>query len=457
MQVRVESLGASNLPEGCYVAVRFGDVQKQSQYDPSKIYRFSEMRRFGKIDLYQKVGTGDLNWNMNQTHEQVCNVDGPLGAAIQLKVSLSAVSPPDVKSSVPTPREARAKVASDKARTYLGEHGIENLLAGTMRSLLKAMPEDPSHFIIDYIARTAPPKTPIPGPPTIKSAEEPVHQHTVLADVGKYDARLADCLETASRRLKELKRPDFVYKPSVSSMVTPLLPALNPNETPSRLTVLTASPTGSRPIFCVPAFAFKPSVASLSLPVLTPLQRRPLLPVRTDLQGSHILPTLDSARSEIVKELKMATKDGRLEAALVKAGRRQISDGSPLSAVPLVPSSFREDAAHILAGAFHSGRLESALHEENGTLHPTTQSRECKADDVRSCSTRAPWSFVPSVGTWLSSTSLPLEPLVRKTGPSTDQSRGHNFTGPSTDMSGWRNVPSVGSWMTMRPLPLHAQ
>jgi len=450
MQVRVESLGASNLPEGCYVAVRFGDVQKQSQYDPTKIYRFSEMRRFGKIDLYQKVGTGDLNWNMNQTHEQVCNVDGPLGAAIQLKVFLSAVSPSDIKSSVPTPREARAKVASDKARTYLSQHGIENLLAGTMRSLLKAMPEDPAHFITDYIARTARPKTLLPCPPTLKSAEEPVDQHTWVADLGKDDARLACGLETANQRLKELKRPDFLYKPSVSSMVTPLVPALNATETPASVTVLTASTTSSRPIFCVPAFTFKPSVASLSLPVLTSLHRRTSLLVRTDLQGNDILPTLDRARSEIVKELKLATKDGRLEAALVKASRRETSETTLLSAVPLVPSSVREDAAQILAGAFHNGRLESALHEEEATL-------ECKADDVRSCSTQAPWSFVPSVGTWLSSTSLPLESLVWKKGPSTDKSRLHNLTGPLPDMSSWRNVPSVGSWMTTRPLPLRAQ
>jgi hypothetical protein len=444
MQVRVECLGNSNLPDSCYVSVRFGDVQKQSQYDPSKIYRFAEKRRFGKVDLYQKVGTCDVNWNMNEPHDQVCHVNGPLGAGIELKVSLGAVAPVDIKNSVPTPREARAKVASDKARTYLHEHGIENLLAGTMRSLLKVMPEDPSHFIIDYIEKQTPPKTRAPVRPATQSVEDSVHHQAEQACFGSYDIHLADSVDAAKKSLQTLNKSYYLYQPSVASMASPLLPPLKCAENDASKSVWKASQKGSHLNFCAPPFAYMPSVASMSSPVLTPFKRRTSLPHRADVLSNDLSPILERARAEVVRQLESASKDGRFEAALVKASDRKTSNGACLAAAPLMPSSIREEATHILVGSSESGRLDGALQKEGTALLQESQPRDCLGDGSYAFPNLTSWSCTPSIGTWLSSTPLSLEPVGRKAVPS------------ATDTS-WRNVPSVGSWMSVRPLPLRSR
>eukprot|EP00927_Polykrikos_kofoidii_P002854 TRINITY_DN11141_c0_g1_i1.p1 TRINITY_DN11141_c0_g1~~TRINITY_DN11141_c0_g1_i1.p1 ORF type:complete len:330 (-),score=56.53 TRINITY_DN11141_c0_g1_i1:88-1077(-) len=155
MEVNVEAMDNS-LPAGTFIAVRVGDVQKQTQYDPLKTYRFPEARRFGKVDVYQRVGTCDLTWGAEEPETRTCKAIGPTGdTGIRLKVAMSR--PPKGAVVKEQPQEASTKVpkkeASASAKRYLQENDVEGILTGAMRALLKTMPMDAPTFLCDYIRR----------------------------------------------------------------------------------------------------------------------------------------------------------------------------------------------------------------------------------------------------------------------------------------------------------------
>merc|ERR1719421_2042573 len=66
MEVRIEVDEGCVVPEGCFVAVRVGEVQKQSKYNPGRAYRFPEKRRYAKVDIFQRVATCDLCMDTEQ-------------------------------------------------------------------------------------------------------------------------------------------------------------------------------------------------------------------------------------------------------------------------------------------------------------------------------------------------------------------------------------------------------
>lgn len=199
MEVRVEDVDDA-LPEGCYISVRFGDVQKQAQYDAKKLYRFPDARRFGKVDIYSRIGTCDLHWNTDQPETRTCMaVGGSDNNGVRLRVSMSrplgvgwqgdqaaAPAPPPMglaASGAPAATAARAaksKEVSALAKQYLQEHDVEGILTGAMRALLKSMPEDAPTFLCDYISsryreRNVPtaqrwatkPTAPVAAPPAV--------------------------------------------------------------------------------------------------------------------------------------------------------------------------------------------------------------------------------------------------------------------------------------------------
>eukprot|EP00929_Paragymnodinium_shiwhaense_P041047 TRINITY_DN21351_c0_g1_i1.p1 TRINITY_DN21351_c0_g1~~TRINITY_DN21351_c0_g1_i1.p1 ORF type:complete len:346 (-),score=90.97 TRINITY_DN21351_c0_g1_i1:132-1169(-) len=154
MEVRVESVD-NTLPDGCYIAVRVGDVQKQTLYDAKKMYRFPEARRFGKVDVFQRIASCDLAWNADQPETRVCKaarVEGGGDSGIRLQVSLSR---PAAAQKIGKIEESSAqkdpKAAS--AKKYLMENDVEGILTGAMRALLKAQPADAPAFLCDYIQR----------------------------------------------------------------------------------------------------------------------------------------------------------------------------------------------------------------------------------------------------------------------------------------------------------------
>mmetsp|Transcript_9721 Transcript_9721/g.27089 ORF Transcript_9721/g.27089 Transcript_9721/m.27089 type:complete len:475 (-) Transcript_9721:419-1843(-) len=171
--VKVEE-GSRPLPADSYISVRVGDIQKQTHYDPHKVFKFPKARRHGKLDVYQKIGTCDLLWEAtgSVTHTvSLSAADGGTGS--RLTVSLNSTSCGEA-ATVDFQKAERSPDPAAKAKNYLHENGVEVLLTGAMRSLLKSMPDDPKSFLIDYIDRNSTAKKPhiqdvavdrpVPGP-----------------------------------------------------------------------------------------------------------------------------------------------------------------------------------------------------------------------------------------------------------------------------------------------------
>lgn len=151
----------SSLPDGSYIAVRIGDIQKQTIYDPKKVYCFPEARRFGKIDVYRRVGTCDLIWGTEEPEARsykVIGSEGDTGTRLKVCISRPAVTGAAkfrTAQAVPPTAQAKdagkGKEASPAAKRYLKENDVEAILTGALRALLKTMPEDAPSFLCNYI------------------------------------------------------------------------------------------------------------------------------------------------------------------------------------------------------------------------------------------------------------------------------------------------------------------
>jgi len=110
MEVKVKEVDGS-LPQGSYISVRVGDVQKQTQYNPEKLYRFPEARRYGKVDVYQRVGTCDISWSADEPETKLCKAMGVSGdTGIRLQVCMTRPVGKDLESiEVTTPVAAKKR------------------------------------------------------------------------------------------------------------------------------------------------------------------------------------------------------------------------------------------------------------------------------------------------------------------------------------------------------------
>jgi len=155
MQVQVEAGAGCNLPVGCYVGVRLGDVLKQGRYNPAQNYKFPrlERRRNAKIDLYKHVGqcTVALDPEIKTNSEVKISTGDPEISQLSLKVSaqperggkVTEVAAEEQKDQ----KGERAKQVKQQAARYMMKHGIEEKLSDAMKQVLKEKPEDPIEFI----------------------------------------------------------------------------------------------------------------------------------------------------------------------------------------------------------------------------------------------------------------------------------------------------------------------
>lgn len=220
MEVKLEGLDGT-LPSKCFIGVRIGNVQKQAPYDPNTLYRFSEVKRFGKIDIYQRVGMCDLSWGCDDQETHTCNAFGDAGdTGIRLQVSMNRLKGNMVKSGdvleVATAKSAK-QAAAAKSTQYIQEQHIEVMLTAAMKSLLKTMPDDPAEFLCDFISKKYRKGSSTPQPRLLTEGKfEPYYRNHVLPSCGEaYFAafhrrffpsrqRLAGNASEADRRVAEL-------------------------------------------------------------------------------------------------------------------------------------------------------------------------------------------------------------------------------------------------------------
>eukprot|EP00420_Gonyaulax_spinifera_P038645 CAMPEP_0197878022 /NCGR_PEP_ID=MMETSP1439-20131203/6518_1 /TAXON_ID=66791 /ORGANISM="Gonyaulax spinifera, Strain CCMP409" /LENGTH=536 /DNA_ID=CAMNT_0043497399 /DNA_START=87 /DNA_END=1697 /DNA_ORIENTATION=- len=234
MELRIETAEGFNLPRGCFIGVRIGDVLKQRRYDPKGCYQFPlpEHRRNAKIDLYQHVGT--------------CSVSvGPEGKAHEVSINSLEPSAPDMRLKVNTTtkataladRESKMTNVKREAMDYLAQFQIQERLGEAVKMLLQKRPEDPIDFICDFLkgnasatskpaaAAAATSSKSVPtksaGPPPVKSVL-PLKPY-YLANLGP--AAQADCWQKLHSKFPPAKRagPQKVYAaaPKMKFSATP--------------------------------------------------------------------------------------------------------------------------------------------------------------------------------------------------------------------------------------------
>lgn len=150
MELRVESAEGFNVPPGCYIGVRVGDVLKQGRYEPQRCYHFPqvERRRNAKIDIYRHVGSCVIavDPDAKSTHEVDVSSTDTTCASMRLKVNVQSSTVDTGKQ-----REARTAAVKNQAKDYLGKHGIEEKLSEAVKALLKEQPADPTDFLCRHL------------------------------------------------------------------------------------------------------------------------------------------------------------------------------------------------------------------------------------------------------------------------------------------------------------------
>mmetsp|Transcript_122419 Transcript_122419/g.305587 ORF Transcript_122419/g.305587 Transcript_122419/m.305587 type:complete len:301 (+) Transcript_122419:103-1005(+) len=165
MELRVES---ADIPTGCYVGVRVGDVLKQGRYEPSRCYHFPQVdrRRNARIDIYQHVGSAvvAVDPDTKSSHEvKVQNID-LTSPPMTLQVNVQSKASDAAKEN----REQRTKALKTQAKDYLSQHSIEERLSEAVKALLKEQPADPTEFLCRQlrgdIGGAKPGLAPVPEP-----------------------------------------------------------------------------------------------------------------------------------------------------------------------------------------------------------------------------------------------------------------------------------------------------
>jgi hypothetical protein len=171
MELRIETDGQVELPGTCFVSVRCGDVQKQSKYCPTRVFKFPEKKHYGKLDLFKRIGSCDLILDDEDGSSNVfsVNVEDPSIQGLRLRCSknvsdLTSNTPGQADGVSPLKNVSRKgsknnSKPSSKAiavSKYLEMHRIQEILQQAMKDLLKEMPEAPQRFLSDSILRTIP-------------------------------------------------------------------------------------------------------------------------------------------------------------------------------------------------------------------------------------------------------------------------------------------------------------
>lgn len=155
VQIILEPVNAESIPNELYTCLRVGDIQKFSKGFSKRNYDIAAKsvgdRRFGKLDIYKRVGTATINVDPESNKgvtELSMKLDDPLLGDIKyrLEVLASANNKPVEKPAI---RE-RGDSYNEKVKAvkdYVEIHQLEARLHEAMQAALRDRPEDPASFI----------------------------------------------------------------------------------------------------------------------------------------------------------------------------------------------------------------------------------------------------------------------------------------------------------------------
>jgi len=348
MEVVVESVGIA-LPENCHIAVRVGGVQKQARYDGKKLYRFPEARRFGKIDIFQHIGTCDFAWEVDQPDTRTCRVTGDTGeTGVKLNVTMAPAPKLGHQQNPTEIKEQRAALSKDvhaSAMKFLKDNDVEGILISAMRAALKSSPKDVPSFICDHIERN------------FCARKEKVCN----PDVGGQQAASGEASNDAAKELLS----EFAYRPSVGTWASG--PSLKPLAQKRAKTATSENVAAARQCDCAEVTSqFKPSVGTWrSEPLLAPL-RKPLQTMDAQVKAASRKNDAEAPPTEATADAKANGKSRETDEARV--GTTAQSDAveamanGRLDAGPN-KAAIRARARHDIFSAMGDMRLQEALEK----------------------------------------------------------------------------------------------
>lgn len=199
VEVKLDPVDPFFADKNTYVSMRVGEVQKLGRASTSRTYTFPPKivgdRKYGKIDIFKRVGTCTVGILPESDFDQVVNIPLDDKSNATFKVTLSSFGQKPLPSSVDSPTPSHEKKSKDvnpkvlAAKTYLERHRLELRLSEAMQEVIRLEPEDPCAYIaekltkggsvVSYIRKDGVPDQAPPVPPSatenlLQALEEPV-------------------------------------------------------------------------------------------------------------------------------------------------------------------------------------------------------------------------------------------------------------------------------------------
>jgi len=254
VELKLEPLDG-NLTKDYYVSVRVGEVQKLSRINAGRGYKFPSSaigeRKFGKIEIFKKVGHASVGIVPENGVDQEVRVDLEDETKVRFKVALntdeekSASRPVRMEATQeksPGRKQDHSKVQAAKA--YLEQHNLEMRLSEAMQAVLREKPEDPAAFVAEKLAKSAGAVQKTPSSP---KKEQPVPTAKVLPFNAYYNYSMRQMTPAAFGGIYSAF-PAYNSAPAPPPPPAPLAPAPAASSSPAKASdpakgwvVLTAS------------------------------------------------------------------------------------------------------------------------------------------------------------------------------------------------------------------------
>lgn len=157
MEVRLEALEGQSVPQDTYLSLRIGTIQKQSRFAPNRTFHFPEPKDgnkadFGRIEVYKKIGA--CNVPLAGLDEYPRDIQITCGDTVLPRLGLRIEIGPEGVAAAQDRLKDKAKRKKDKldeAQKYIADHNLEELLAQSLRDVMRKQPGDPATFLSGQI------------------------------------------------------------------------------------------------------------------------------------------------------------------------------------------------------------------------------------------------------------------------------------------------------------------
>eukprot|EP00746_Dinoflagellata_sp_MGD_P123419 gnl/MRDRNA2_/MRDRNA2_58067_c0_seq1.p1 gnl/MRDRNA2_/MRDRNA2_58067_c0~~gnl/MRDRNA2_/MRDRNA2_58067_c0_seq1.p1 ORF type:complete len:1099 (+),score=179.81 gnl/MRDRNA2_/MRDRNA2_58067_c0_seq1:138-3434(+) len=144
---------AHGLPEHAYLSMRVGETRKQAPCRIGESWHFPlAQQRTLLFDIFQKVGSTEvdlssLSEGCTARSENIC-IQNQSGQTLRLSLNLKHTT---YKSNGPGTPKVQRHQAALRAKQYLEQQSVQNLLQAMVAKLLEDQPDNPVEFVCSYL------------------------------------------------------------------------------------------------------------------------------------------------------------------------------------------------------------------------------------------------------------------------------------------------------------------